>query len=224
MGNLDNSAFLASQEKEQASLDTFYQTTQSLEELHENSCFKDLFAILTDEQDQPKIEIESPQKFTQERKELPTPMALFSTSYTTHQDVHTSLNVKGLEKSASVDTLILEKLSVLVQVHIKDGLEETIFLFSEHTPLLEGVEISIKNYSQAQGVLNIEIKTCDKLQALLHKHKEGLFEALQKTCPQVTIHRLEFSLKTSHQRNDKIAGTNMKKVTKSEMGSHDNQA
>jgi hypothetical protein len=144
-----------------------------------------------------------------------------ATSITPKQSISCS---KAIEKSASVDTLILEKLSMLVTVHLQEGLEETSFIFDANNSILDGTEIVIKSYLSSVGSLNIEIKTCDKLQALIHKHQNELIHNLQKACPAIQIHRLDLSLKQDrYSSREKIAGTNLRKVTKAKMGSHDNQ-
>lgn len=222
MDNLDTKGLFKDFDLDLALSENFEELQECYNEFSEHNVFKNLL----DEADDDAVFKTHAKQLLESKNlhqsplqvELPSPMMLIKdTASASHVQPASSI-----KPSAPLD--LFNQILTVVYVHVKDGVEETTFTFAETDPVLSGVEISIKNYDQAYGMLNIEIKTCDKLQALLHKHKEGLIHVLEKNCPQVSVHRLEFSLKSEPLRNDKIAGTSMKKVTKSEMGSHDNQA
>lgn len=142
-------------------------------------------------------------------------LPLVQTSVSEASGSISTLQPINLEKTLDV---LLENMTLLIS-HIKlTGIEQTSIVIHQEGSILDMTEVVVESYDTAPGALNIEIKSCSKLQALLIHQKQSLFERIEAVAPEVKIHRLDIS---SIDSKDYISGTKQKKVMMGDKAQND---
>ncbi len=151
----------------------------------------------------------------EEPEECPNPQAIPLSPFTLFTQPQGSIEMVSTPSIGPLPaTMQLLNDQLIIQViHAKQlQQEQTVITLHEPGSLLDGVEIFIESFSFAPHSVNIEIKSCGKLQALLQKHQEQLLERWSLAGINTKLQRLDFSVH-SNRSNRKIDGTNRNKVT-----------
>ena len=160
-------------------------------------------------------------KRSEKAQPLPTPMDLFSMksiNLTLSSGSEKTESISQIVPSQEVLAIISEKIGFLSQTLHESGVMETSLMITSPDSLLDQVEITLKNSDTAITCYNIEIKSCDKLCALLQSQTEALLTALAGMAHPMSVNCLALNGRLQKIPDSKLDKEQFKKVREVKKG------